>query len=95
MKYSYTYIITNKKHGTLYTGVTSDLIARIYQHKNKVVKGFSARYNLSQLVYYEVFENIEEAIIREKKIKHLLRDEKIKMIEAMNPKWHDLYDKIL
>lgn len=69
MKKAYIYIITNKKNGTLYTGVTSDLIKRIYEHKNKIVKGFSSKYDLKNLVYYEMFENIESAIIREKQIK--------------------------
>jgi putative endonuclease len=94
-KNSFTYIITNKKHGTLYTGVTTDLVARIYQHKNKLVKGFSSKYNLDKLVYYEIFDDVSEAILREKKIKRFLREEKVRLIEAVNPQWIDLYKKIL
>lgn len=94
-KNSFIYIITNKKRGTLYTGVTSDLIARIYQHKNKLVAGFSSKYNLDKLVYYEIFEDINEAIYREKKIKHFLRQQKIDLIESVNPEWNDLYQEVL
>jgi len=95
MKFSFVYIITNKKRGVLYTGVTSDLGGRIYEHKNKTLKGFSAKYNLNKLVYYEIFEDITEAIYREKKMKHLLRQQKIDLIEAMNFEWKDLYETIL
>ncbi len=95
MKTSATYIITNKKYGTLYIGVTSDLASRIYQHKNKVIKGFSSKYNLDKLVHYEIFEDINEAIYREKKLKHFLRKEKIDLIELTNPQWQDLYEEIL
>ena len=95
MKFSFVYIITNKKHGVLYTGVTSDLVSRIYSHKHKTLRCFSAKYNLDKLVYYEVFEDISEAIYREKKIKHLLRQQKIELIESMNLEWEDLYESIL
>jgi putative endonuclease len=95
MKYSFTYIITNKKRGALYIGVTSDLPTRIYQHKTKLIKGFSSKYNLDKLVYYEIFEDIKEAIYREKKLKHFLRQQKIDLIESINPQWKDLYEKIL
>ena len=94
MKYSFVYIVTNKKRGTLYTGVTSDLVARIHQHKNKIFKGFSSKYNLERLVYYEVFEDIGEAILREKKLKRFSRSDKIKMIESFNFEWNDLYDDV-
>ncbi len=94
-KTSFVYIITNKKRGTLYIGITSDLAARIYQHKHKLTKGFSSKYNLDCLVYYEVFEEITEAIYREKKLKHLLRRQKIDLIEAMNPEWRDLYLEVI
>ena len=95
MKTSSIYIITNKKHGTLYIGVTSDLVSRIYQHKNKIIQGFSSKYNLDKLVHYEIFEDISEAIFREKKLKHFLRKEKIDLIELTNPQWRDLYEDIL
>jgi len=94
MKSSFVYIITNKRHGTLYTGVTSDLAKRIYQHKNKLLKGFSSKYNLDKIIYYEVFEDINSAIEREKKIKRFSRKKKIEMIELMNPEWTDLSDRI-
>jgi putative endonuclease len=91
MKFSFVYIITNKKDGVLYIGVTSDLIGRIYQHKHKLLKGFSAKYNLDKLVYYEVFEDVLEAIAREKKLKHFPRSAKVGLIESFNPSWRDLY----
>ena len=68
------YIITNKKYGTLYIGVTSNLVKRVYEHKDKLVDGFSKKYNLSKLVYYELFENMESAIIREKRLKRWNRE---------------------
>ena len=80
---------------TLYTGVTSDLIKRIYQHKNNLVAGFTAKYNLHKLVYYEVYDTIAEAIIREKQIKDMNRNDKINLIQKMNPAFNDLYNKIL
>ena len=84
------YIMTNQWHSTLYTGVTADLKRRNYQHLNKVKeKSFTAKYNLSKLVYYEVFHNIKEAIAREKQIKAGSRLKKIALIEAMNPEWKD------
>jgi putative endonuclease len=94
MKTSFIYIITYKKYGTLYTGVTSNLEKRIHQHKLREIKGFSTKYNLNKLVYYEIFEDITEAIYREKKLKHFLRSQKIKLIETLNPEWSDLYEKI-
>jgi putative endonuclease len=90
----YVYILTNKKDGVFYTGVTSDLVKRIYEHKNNVVEGFSKKYNTKTLVYYEIFEEIEFAIKREKRLKKWNRDWKIKVIEQMNPNWEDLYNKI-
>ena len=85
------YLLTNKPDGTLYTGVTSDLCKRMYQHKDSVIKGFSARYNLTRLVYFELFENMYQAISREKQIKAGSRKTKIKLIESGNPEWKDLY----
>jgi putative endonuclease len=93
---SYVYIITNKKNGTLYIGVTSDLIKRVYEHKNKVIlTSFSAKYNLDKLVYYEVSENIESAILREKQMKKWNRAWKIQLIDQDNPSWKDLYSDLL
>jgi len=88
------YLLTNKPNGTLYTGVTSNLVQRIWQHKNKVTKGFSTQYNLTRLVYYELFEDMYLAISREKQIKAGSRKSKIKLIESMNKNWIDLYQDI-
>ena len=93
-KLSYIYILFNNRNGTLYTGVTSDLVKRIYEHKNKLADGFTKRYGVDKLGYYEIFENITEAIKREKQIKGGSRADKINLIENMNPKWVDLYDSI-
>ena len=80
---------------TLYTGVTSDLVKRVYQHKNNLVAGFTSKYNLHKLVYYEVFGVIKQEIIREKQIKDMNRADKLKMIKKFNPEFEDLYDRIL
>jgi putative endonuclease len=93
-KFSYIYILASKKHGTLYTGVTADLIKRIYEHKHDLVPGFTQKYKVHQLVYFEIFEDIREAIQRETCIKRWKRDWKIELIEKANPEWTDLYDKI-
>ena len=95
MKNGYVYIITNQNNTVLYTGVTSDLIKRIWQHKNKIVNGFSAKYNCNKLVYYEAGNDIEECILREKQIKAGSRLKKIELIQKVNPDWKDLYDKLL
>ena len=89
------YLLTNRSNGTLYTGVTSNLSRRIWQHKNKETKGFSAKYNLTRLVYFELFEDMYQAISREKQIKAGSRKAKIKLIESNNPTWSDLYPDIL
>ncbi len=89
------YIITNKHNTTLYTGVTSDLVGRIWNHKNQIFpKSFSKKYNLTKLVFYENFPGILEAIAREKQIKSWSRIKKIKLIESFNPEWIDVYYKI-
>jgi len=88
------YLLTNRPDGTLYTGVTGDLPRRIWQHKNKVIKGFSTKYNLTRLVYFELFEDMYEAISREKQIKAGSRKAKISLIESSNPEWKDLYAKV-
>lgn len=92
---SYVYILTNKPNGTLYIGVTSSLIKRIYEHKNNVCDGFSKKYNTKQLVYFEIHDDIYQAITREKQLKKWQRDWKIKLIEKNNPYWVDLYDDLL
>ena len=86
----FVYIITNKKHGVLYTGVTNDLLRRLYEHKNKLFSGFSKKYNLTILVYWEETTDIRSAIEREKQIKGWLRRKKIALIESKNSDWHDL-----
>ena len=91
---SYTYILFNKKYGTLYVGVTSDLQRRIYEHKAKVVEGFTKKYDVDKLGYYEVFDDITEAIKREKQLKKYYRRQKIALIEKMNPNWQDLYNSL-
>ncbi len=87
----YVYIVTNSFNSVIYTGVTSDLKKRAFQHRQKEIEGFSKRYNLTKLVYYEVADRIESAILREKQIKGLLRKKKIDLIEGMNPSWRDLF----
>lgn len=89
------YIMTNKRNGTLYTGVTSDLIKRVYQHKQGVTDGFTKKYQCKQLVYYEQFEEMIPAIAREKQIKAGSRKKKLAMIESINPSWRDLYQTLL
>lgn len=86
--------MTNKKHGTLYTGVTSDIIKRVWEHKQHVVKGFTDTYNLDKLVYYEIHENAETAIHKEKRMKEWQRGWKLDLIETLNPGWEDLYASI-
>ena len=88
------YILTNKRHTVLYAGVTSDLKKRVYQHRMKLMAGFTSRYNVDKLVYYEVADNPEAAIVREKQIKGGSRQKKIALINAMNPKWQDLYETL-
>ena len=89
------YILSNKRNGTLYTGVTSDLIKRIWQHRNELVDGFSKKYSTHMLVYYEVHDDMVNAITREKQIKAWKREWKINLIEEFNPYWRDLYPEII
>ena len=91
----YVYILTNKRYGTLYIGVTSDLPKRIYQHKNRLMEGFSKKHGLDQLVYYESQGNAEAAITREKNMKEWKRAWKIELIEKSNPNWFDLTENML
>ena len=94
-KQGYVYIITNSVNTVFYIGVTSNLLKRIYEHKNKLVDGFSKNYNLNKLVYYEISDSISSAIEREKYLKGKKRQFKINLIETNNPEWKDLYDSIL
>ena len=94
MKY-FVYIMTNKPHGTLYIGVTNNLIRRVYEHREVLLEGFTKKYHLKRLVYYEGTDNILSAIQREKNLKHWVRGWKISLIEKMNPEWRDLYEDIL
>lgn len=89
------YLLASKRNGTLYTGVTSDLVKRIWEHKHHAVEGFTYKYNVNRLVWYEVHETMESAIQREKAIKNWKRCWKINVIETINPQWRDLYDDLL
>ncbi len=95
MKIPCVYILANKPYGTLYTGVTGNLPQRIWEHKEHAVDGFTCRYNIHKLVWYEVHETMESAILREKQIKAGSRKRKIRLIEGMNPRWSDLYGDVL
>jgi len=88
------YIMANRRNGTLYTGVTSDLVARVWQHKNGTV-GFTSRYGCKRLVWFEVHDDMAAAILREKQIKAGSRKKKLALIEGLNPDWRDLYDSIV
>ena len=88
----YVYILTNRNNTTLYVGVTNDIVRRVYEHKNKIIEGFSARYNLTKLVYYEYFDSEENAILREKELKKYYKRAKQKLITEFNPNWNDLYE---
>ncbi len=93
-KLGYIYIITNQNNSVLYTGVTSDLKQRVWQHKQGEIPGFSQKYKVNKLVYYEIADDMYNAITREKQIKKGSRASKIKLIVSMNPEWSDLYNKI-
>ena len=95
MKQSYIYILFSRKNGALYVGVTSDLIRRVYEHKNNININFTKKYNINKLGYYEVYDDILLAIAREKQIKSGTRKKKIDLIESVNPEWKDLYDTII
>ncbi|MBW1782372.1 MAG: GIY-YIG nuclease family protein [Deltaproteobacteria bacterium] len=89
------YILASNRNGTLYTGVTSDLVKRVWEHKNDTVEGFTRRYSIHRLVWYEIHQNMGSAILREKRIKGWKRKWKIQLIESNNPKWEDLYHNIV
>jgi putative endonuclease len=93
--YYYLYILASYKKGTLYVGVTSDLIKRFWQHKTKAIAGFTSNYNVINLIYYEQYTDIQEAILREKRVKRWKRSWKIQLIESLNPEWRDLYGSLL
>ena len=95
MKNPCVYIMANRRHGTLYVGVTSQLGARVWQHKNGVTQGFTSQYRVHQLVWFEQHETMASAILREKQLKAGSRQRKIDLIEALNPQWLDLYERIL
>ena len=90
-KQYFVYILASAKHGTLYTGVTSDLLKRIWEHREGLVEGFTRKYKVYKLMWYEAHLDVEEAILREKRIKEWQRDWKINLIEASNPEWVDLF----
>ena len=93
MKHYYVYIMTNKNNQVFYIGLTNNLIRRVYEHKAKIIKGFTAKYNINKLVYYENFNNPNEAIKREKQLKNWHRDWKINLISEFNNEWRDLYEE--
>jgi putative endonuclease len=95
MKQYYVYILASQKNGTLYVGMTSDLIKRVYEHKQNLIYGFSKKYSVHNLVYYEYYSEAQEAIMREKQIKKWNRKWKLRLIEEKNPKWSDLYNEII
>ncbi|WP_277657279.1 GIY-YIG nuclease family protein [Seleniivibrio woodruffii] len=95
MKQGFVYILTNHENSVLYVGVTSNLIKRIYEHKNKLCDGFTSRYHLTKLVYYESIDDMLSAIAREKQIKGGSRKKKIELIKSVNPEWKDLYGEIV
>lgn len=95
MKYYYVYIATNPQNNVFYTGVTNNLVRRIWEHKQKLVSGFTEKYNINKLVFYEVFEDINDAIAKEKQIKGGSREKKLKLIESVNPEFEDLYGSII
>ncbi len=90
----FVYLMASRRHGTLYLGVTNDLVRRAYEHKTKTVPGFMSRYGVDRLVWLEPHDDVEAAIVREKELKKWRRDWKIRLIEESNPNWHDLYEGI-
>ena len=90
----YVYLLASKKHGTLYLGVTNDLVRRVYEHRTKATKGFTARYDVNKLVWFGIYDDAITAIAREKELKKWRRDWKIRLIEEQNPEWGDLYPGI-
>ena len=95
MKQPAVYLLASKKHGTLYIGVTSNLVARTWQHRQHVVDGFTKRYNVDKLVWYELHGCMEAAILREKQLKKWNREWKLRLVEEVNPEWRDLWEEIV
>jgi len=95
LKQAAIYILASGRNGTLYTGVTSQLVQRVWQHKNNFVPGFTQKYQVHELVYFELCEDMYTAIAREKQIKAGSRDKKVALIESVNPEWRDLYGEIV
>jgi putative endonuclease len=93
-KVYYVYLLASHRNGTLYIGITSDLVKRIWQHKNEVAEGYTKEYQVKRLVYFETYKDVNEAIVREKRLKHWNRKWKLALIEKDNPNWNDLYDEI-
>ena len=91
----YVYILASRRNGTLYIGVTSDLLKRVLEHKKKLAEGFTERYSVDKLVYYEQFQDAESALMREKRMKKYNRKWKIDLIEKSNPDWKDLYEELI
>ena len=89
----YIYMLTNKTNSVLYTGITNDLERRLYEHKNKLIKGFTSKYNVNKLVYFDHTSDVVSAIAREKEIKGWRREKKNKLVESMNPEWKDLSEE--
>ncbi|MCD6218427.1 GIY-YIG nuclease family protein [bacterium] len=95
MKNYCVYILASKPNGTLYIGMTSDLVRRVYQHKKNLADGFTKKYSVHQLVYYEITNDVESALTREKQLKNWKRQWKIELIQKNNPQWNDLYEDII
>ena len=93
-KRGYVYILASQRNGTLYIGVTSDLVKRVWQHKNDEIEGFTKRYGVHRLVYFEAHDDIRDAILREKRLKKWRRSWKLELIEEDNPGWNDLYEQL-
>ncbi len=91
----FVYILASQRHGTLYVGVTNNLVRRIHEHREKLIEGFTSQYNVTRLVWFDQTDSVEEAIKHEKKLKRWRREWKIALVEKTNPAWDDLYDGIL
>ena len=94
-RHYFVYILTNKAYGTLYVGITNDLVRRAWEHRNDFVEGFTRAHQLHRLVWYQAHEDVREAIAQEKRIKKWHRDWKVNLIQAKNPAWNDLYEEII
>jgi putative endonuclease len=95
MKQPAVYILASRMNGTLYIGVTSDLVQRVREHKNDLVEGFTRRYGVHRLVWYELHDTMEAAILQEKRLKEWRRAWKLRLIQGINPEWEDLYDRLI